>query len=127
MKKDITHLSVGRVGEKIAAAYLKKLKFEILETNVYRKWGELDIVAKNKQTKRIHIIEVKTVSGSCASIQIHPAENLTKSKLEKLERTAVLYTQEKQIANWQLDAVLVWYNEEGKKAQLEYIENIYTK
>ena len=96
MNRRSEHLRVGVVGEKIAGRFLIKNGFRIIERNVHRKWGELDIVAQHKRTKRIHIVEVKTVSGSKASAPTHPSENLTKHKLEKLVRTAILYTKEKQ-------------------------------
>lgn len=124
MEKD-KHISVGKTGEEIAAKFLEKKGFRIIETNVNRKWGELDIVAENKKTKRVHVVEVKTVSGSVASAHMHPAENLTKHKLQKLERTAILYTKQKGIIDWQFDVVLVWYQKSTPSVQVKHIERIY--
>jgi len=122
--KDTNHISVGKTGEDIACRFLKKKGFRILERNVNRKWGELDIVAEHKKTKCMHIVEVKTVSGSAASTQTHPAENLTKAKLEKLVRTSILYAKENDVEDWQLDAVLVWYNRINQNAEIQFWENI---
>lgn len=141
MTKNVKHLKTGEIGEEIACLFLKKRGFKILERNVNRKWGELDIVATKSTTRlfpflyslyslktrsqtRVHIIEVKTVSGSKASAPVHPAENLTQAKLQKLKRTAILYTQEKRIEKWQLDAVLVWYDEFGNDAEIQYMEKL---
>ncbi len=124
MQKSTQHISTGRAGEDIACQFLRKKGCTILERNVFRKWGELDVVAQNKRTGKIHIVEVKTVSGSNACVEFNPVENLTKSKQGKLERTCILYVKEKQIENWQLDAVLVWYDKVHKKAEVRYIEHI---
>ncbi len=124
MEKLRAHISVGKRGEDIAVQFLKKEGFNIVDRNVHRKWGELDIIAQHRKTKRVHIIEVKTMSGSYASARMHPGENLTRHKLKKLERTCLLYIQEKHITNWQLDAVLVWYDKQNNKARAQYISNM---
>lgn len=125
-KKEAKHLSVGKIGEQIAVYFLVQKGFKIVEKNVNRKWGELDIVVKKKMRGewRFHIIEVKTVSKSVAFARMHPAENLTQSKLKKLERTSILYCQENNIENWQLDAVLVWFDKVNNKSEIQYIQNI---
>jgi Holliday junction resolvase-like predicted endonuclease len=51
---------IGNLGEDIAAMFLMKQGFSVLERNHLRKWGEIDIVAKNGGT--LHFVEVKTVS-----------------------------------------------------------------
>lgn len=125
--KGAEHLSVGKIGEQVVVNFLQSRKFKIIDQNVYiHQVGELDIVAE--KDKRIHIIEVKTLrglkGGSEAATQMHPLDNLTTSKLEKLKRTAILYTKQHHITNWQLDAAAVWYYPETKKAQVQYNENI---
>ena len=51
----------GDLGEKLALDYLKKKKYKILETNYrYSRKGEIDIIAKDKKTKDLVFIEVKT-------------------------------------------------------------------
>jgi len=122
--KGTEHLSVGKIGEQIACQFLVSRGFKIIDTNVTRKCGELDIVARNKKTGRIHIVEVKTVSGSVASAWGHPSENLTEQKIKKLERTCLVYIKENKIINWQLDAILVWYEKSNSSAQIEYLTHI---
>ena len=39
---------LGNLGEKLAAEYLEKKKYKIIEKNFYCKQGEIDIIAKNK-------------------------------------------------------------------------------
>jgi Holliday junction resolvase-like predicted endonuclease len=54
------HLDVGKIGEDTAARFLVKQGFMIVERNYWKKYGEIDIVAKKKGV--IHFVEVKTVS-----------------------------------------------------------------
>lgn len=48
----------GRAGEAQAVHFLKKNKYKILETNFVTPFGELDIIAKQKNT--FVFVEVKT-------------------------------------------------------------------
>lgn len=54
--------STGNYGEDLAANYLKKRGFRIIERNFKTKLGEIDILARQKSD--IVIVEVKTKSGS---------------------------------------------------------------
>lgn len=49
---------IGKRGEKIAKEYLKKNGYKIITTNYYTKFGEIDIIAEEKDT--LVFIEVKT-------------------------------------------------------------------
>ena len=51
---------VGAIGEEIAASYLKKNGFTIIEVNYLKKWGELDIVAHETHNNKeiIHFVEL---------------------------------------------------------------------
>ncbi len=55
---------VGSYGEQIAAKYVSRLRWKVIEVNYLKKWGEIDIVARETQNNKeiIHFIEVKTVS-----------------------------------------------------------------
>ncbi len=119
-KKYTKHLQIGQMGENIACEFLKNKGFLIVETNARQKWGGLDIVSKNKKTGITHIVEVKTVRGAKGATLVSPSENLTRAKLEKLERAAILYCQENCIQDWQLDMVLVWLDEDNRKAEIRH-------
>lgn len=51
---------IGDLGEDMACKFLVKRGFEIVEQNYSKKWGEIDIIAKNKN--KLHFIEVKSVT-----------------------------------------------------------------
>ncbi len=79
---------LGKFGEDTACDYFIKKGYKILDRNFSKPWGELDIIAKAPD-KTLVFIEVKTVSEKINGIQ--PEEQLTQSKLQKLQRTASLY------------------------------------
>ena len=51
---------VGKIGEDIVCRFLMKQDFQIIERNYWKKWGEIDIIAKKSNI--LHFVEVKTVS-----------------------------------------------------------------
>src|SRR4030042_5772491 len=88
-----TKSQTGQLGEDIACEYLVDKKYKIIERNYRQKWGELDIIAKAPD-KILVFVEVKTLrlfGAVQGEWDIKPEDNLTKSKLEKLKRTASLY------------------------------------
>jgi putative endonuclease len=107
---------IGQIGENLACAYLKSKKYLIIGRNVRKPWGELDIIAKEKDGTLV-FIEVKTFYHSskqamdgCA--ELRPEDNLTASKLKKLRRAASLFAgyrnelvKDKQ--GWRIDLVAI--------------------
>ena len=75
--------ALGNWGEQKAAEWLRLHGYEIVGMNYRSKWGEIDIVAKDRDC--LVVVEVKTRSGSGYG---EPAEAVTKAKLAKLSRTA---------------------------------------
>ncbi|NLC28589.1 MAG: YraN family protein, partial [Campylobacteraceae bacterium] len=54
--------SIGNLGEKRARDYLLSCGLEILDSNFYSRFGEIDIIAKSKEG--IHFVEVKSTKHS---------------------------------------------------------------
>ncbi len=78
--------TVGKFGETEAVRYLKKKKYEIIDTNYHTKFGEIDIIAKNREY--IIFAEVKTrMQGS----MFQPRQAVTTSKQNKIKMTAAMY------------------------------------
>lgn len=51
---------VGKIGEETACKFLMKHGYQIVLRNYWKKWGEIDVIAKKGNIT--HFIEVKTVS-----------------------------------------------------------------
>lgn len=73
--------TLGARGETIAAAYLEGLGYRILERNWRTRAGELDLIARDRQT--LVAVEVKTRSGDGYG---HPLEAITAQKMSRLRR-----------------------------------------
>lgn len=89
----------GQLGERIAAEYLRRHGFSILERNVARKTGELDLIAQ--KAGALHFVEVKALlcqefpRGTDTHAPYSPADNLHPYKIRKVARTAEWYVAEK--------------------------------
>ncbi len=81
-----TNLSKGKEGEEIAAAYLAKLAYTLLERNWrFRRW-EVDMIAS--KDRLLHFIEVKTRHSLRYG---HPEESITRDKMSHLRNAAEEY------------------------------------
>lgn len=76
----------GIEGENIAAHYLKRYGYNILERNFACKTGEIDIVCEKKGT--LVFVEVKSRENTLFGT---PAEAVTPSKIRSIVRTAQAY------------------------------------
>lgn len=124
----VPHLSIGARGEKAALNYLKGLKYTILETNFCnksgRRIGEIDIIAKDGE--EIVFIEVKTRNNIANDI-ILPEENITKSKLYKLNKVASYYISSKKLHKnpYRFDAITILADQTNSTAKLRHLKNIF--
>src|SRR3989344_936934 len=84
---------IGKLGEDIACDYLEGRGYKIIQRNYRQKWGELDIIAKDPANALV-FIEVKAMrqSGNDQFAELNPEDNLTKTKLSKIQRTAQMFT-----------------------------------
>ncbi|OIO47035.1 MAG: hypothetical protein COY09_00225 [Candidatus Portnoybacteria bacterium CG_4_10_14_0_2_um_filter_39_11] len=114
---------VGDLGEDLAIRYLKSQKYKIIECNVLRKWGELDIVAKNNQG--VTFVEVKTLNKK-RDQTFFPEQNISYHKKRSLIRTAQLYLAQKNYppdTSWQIDVIAVELNWQTHRANLRHLKN----
>ena len=102
---------VGNRAEQQACEWLVKQGCQILDRNVYSRFGEIDIIAQKDGI--LHFIEVK--SGTT----FEPIYNITPAKLSKLLRSIQAYLKKHKLdMPYQLDALIV------KGDHFEWIENI---
>jgi|SRR3989344_1743189 len=118
--------NVGKEGEEIAAQFLARRGYRVIEKNYRRKWGEIDIIALKDNTVRF--VEVKAVSREklpdfSREMDYRPEELVHKSKLRKVARTAALYMEErKDQREYQIDVVGVIMNEATRTARCRLFE-----
>lgn len=122
---------VGALGEEIAANYLRKQGFEILEVNYLKKWGEIDIVAR--ETGQIRFVEVKTVSyetkqdlnSAISRGTWRPEENVHQLKLQRMNRAIESWVTEHMYDGaWEIDVMAVRIVPRERYATVKYIKNV---
>ena len=75
--------SLGKLGERYAANYLIKHKYKLVESNFQSRFGEIDIIVKNKS----YLVFVEVKQRDVNSIAT-PAEFVDKPKQNKIIATA---------------------------------------
>ena len=78
--------NVGVIGESIAAAELVKAGYKIIKRNYHSRYGEIDIIATNKNI--LAFVEVKTRTSLTYG---EPKEAVTFKKQQKIKKTALDY------------------------------------
>jgi putative endonuclease len=76
------HNKLGKEGEQAAREYLIGKGFTVRETNWRMGHLEIDIVAHEPATNRLHIIEFKTRSGDVTHFD--PMKSITQKKINNL-------------------------------------------
>ena len=120
---------LGSIGEEAAVVLLKSKGYKIVARNIWRRWGEIDIVARAKDGCLI-FVEVKTRQG----IDQSPEQNYTFAKHTKTVRAVQLYMQKHptliyEQAGIRIDLIAVkvlFEKDDGKKCKTELVhyENI---
>ncbi len=110
----------GKDAETIAAKYLKKAGYKILEKNYRSGGGEIDLIAKDKNT--IVFVEVKARKSDRYG---HPKEAVTYRKQRKISMTALSYLketkQENKSARFDVVAMII----KNDKTVIEVIKNAF--
>lgn len=112
--------TIGSIGEEIALTFLEQKGYKIVGANVRTPLGEIDIVARQKETTIF--IEVKTRTTSSLG---PPYLNVTKEKQMHLIRNALCYLKRYGgvDSDWRIDVVSVKLNEFYELESVELIEN----
>ena len=110
---------LGDLGEAAALKHLESLGFKILEQNFRCRFGEIDLIAKEKNV--FSFIEVKTITkGSTES----PVDTITPTKIKHIQRCAELYLANvKEEYDCRFDVVAIECN--GGKFDIELIRDAF--
>ena len=124
LSSDMMHSVIGQIGEDCAATYIRERGWKILGRNVRLHTGELDIVAQEGAT--IIFVEVKAQKKDYGGF-LKPEDHLDRRKERKLRAVSREYL----IANrypehtlWRIDLAAVVVNNESRKAQVRYYQNV---
>lgn len=114
-EKDTRKIALGKAGEEIAADFLKKSGYKIVEVNYRCPIGEIDIVARDKN--ELVFVEVKARKSSALG---YPEEAVGIKKQKKMSQLASWYLQEKKLndARARFDVVAVLMLPSGNDIRL---------
>ena len=111
---------LGQTGESLAAWYLKKSGYKILEQNYRTPLGEIDIIAKEKKT--IVFVEVKSRQSFRYG---NPKWAVTPQKQRKISMVALQYLKSTRLmdARARFDVVAITSNRD--EPQIEIVKNAF--
>lgn len=111
---------LGLKGERAAARYLRKKGYRILAANYQCRFGELDLIARNKNC--LVFCEVKTRSPGMIA---PPQASVTSAKQQKMIKTAQFYVAEHHCGDVEMrfDVLAITADEKGRLS-VEHLENV---
>lgn len=115
---------LGRWGEALAAAYLQKKHYEIVCANYSCRFGEIDIIAENREY--IVFVEVKLRKNADFAAA---REFVDARKQARLRRTAALYlAAREQEKRTRFDVIEIYAPDgmETKKPQICHLEDAFS-
>lgn len=112
---------LGILGEDLAVNFLKKNGYKTLQRNFRSKFGEIDIVAQDKDT--LVFVEVKTRWSEKFGL---PEEAITSWKIKRMTRACqyykLLHPQSPDLMR--LDAVCIDLSPAGRVEEIRLLKNI---
>jgi len=111
-------MNLGEKGEEIAKKYLIKNGYQIVERNYQTKFGEIDIIAKRKDT--IYFVEVKTRTNRNYG---RPIDAMTPYKIKHLIRSVQVYIAKKQLEGTEVSLDVIEVEKVHKQWEINHIEN----
>ena len=111
----------GKKGEDLAEKLLKSKGYEIVERNYhFRKYGEVDIIAKDKEANALVFVEVKSRKSLFYG---DPVYAVTQNKIRQVKKIASGYLFEKEISGIDIrfDVVTVVLPKDGDPDIKHYI------
>jgi putative endonuclease len=115
------NLYLGKTGEEVAVEFLKNSGYKIIVKNYKNKLGEIDIIARDKDT--FCFVEVKTRSSDRFGL---PQEALSGFKQRQLAKVALSFLKEKNLLNKKarFDVVAILATPQGQ-FQTELIKDAF--
>ena len=114
---------VARIGEELAAQYLKDRGYQILERNYRLRSGEIDVIAKEE--RRIVFVEVKTRRTLKFGV---PQAAVTLAKQKQISKIALSYLQANNLldAPCRFDVVAIYLSSNtSTPTKFEHIQNAF--
>ena len=111
--------ALGWLTEGMAARALEKKGYLILERNFANRFGEIDLIAKDREI--LVFVEVKAKTGIDFGL---PEEMITKGTLNKIRHMATIYMKGQSLL-CRIDVVAIIINSHNEILRLTHYENVY--
>lgn len=109
----------GQLVENLAAGALEQKGYQILKRNFSNRFGEIDIIAQDKNT--LVFAEVKAKTGEEFGM---PEEMINPAKLQKIRHMAQIYMDDKTLL-CRIDVIAVVLSPDNTLLRLTHYENVY--
>lgn len=110
---------IGHLAENLAIEALKKKGYQILESNFANRFGEIDIIARDKNI--LVFVEVKAKKGVEFGL---PEEMINQQKLKRVQNMATIYLKG-QTLPCRIDVVAIILSPTNDLVRLTHYENVY--
>jgi putative endonuclease len=126
------HNEIGKIGEDLASKWLTEKGFTVIDRNYSRKWGEIDIVAR-ETTGKVHFVEVKSVSyetrerldWAVTHETYRPEDNVHKNKQDRLKRAIQTWILDKKYkGEFQIDIITVRIVLNERFGRVHYLDGV---
>lgn len=113
---------IGDIAENAVVKYCKQKRWKVVGRNFAKKWGEIDIVARDGDI--IVFIEVKAATTPVPQ-EFKPEFHFDAKKVRNLTKAAHSYLAAKgyEDADYRIDLAAVELNEKTKNAHIRYYKN----
>ena len=114
----------GFYAETVASHYLQQKKYQILDRNYRKPWGEIDIIAQDGEI--IVFVEVKANTKDYG-VAFNPEVRVDHHKMRKIIKTASLYLEfdlKELKSEWRVDIVSVTIKEDANKVKITHYKNV---
>jgi putative endonuclease len=117
------NINLASTGEALAAQYVVNLGYRIIAQNYHSSYGEIDIIAQEKN--EIVIIEVKARTKHI----LKDVENsISKSKQKKITLTALYFLSNNphySKLNCRFDVIILFYYQKDETFQIQHFKNAF--
>lgn len=113
-------LRLGQSGERLAADHLQRKGYEIVDRNVRRPEGEVDIVALDQQTLVFVEVKLRRPGGTGKAV-----ESLSEAKKRKLSELAMAYHADhpELPADLRIDLVAIDLKVDGSVGSVQHVQS----
>ncbi len=109
---------IGRIGETAAEQYLANKGWEIIERNYSTRFGEIDLIVRDKDI--MIFVEVKTKKGLDFGT---PEEMFGRGKYERVKRMATVYLNGHDVP-CRIDMIAIILNADNEVLSLKHYPNV---